>query len=167
MPTFESTDHVSEEMASAMLSDPDIGFISIAEPSRDPKVNNRKVRLDDGWASVLRLWFHDIDCQRDGYTLFSPTQADELIRWLKKHENKLRGVMVHCAQGVSRSAAVARFIAKAYGLPFNENKGALFNRFVFNMLCLRWSALGFGEINNEIYVPSSVAHDLATLRFTE
>ena len=136
------------------------GFISVVDPPRWVEVGYgepREAKLDKKWGDILRLWVHDIDKPWQNYILFSEDDADRIINWLKKHEDELKGILVHCAMGISRSAAIARFIAKVYGLDFDEREGIQFNRHIFNTLCKRWKTLGHGEITEELYLASSKA----------
>jgi len=160
MPTFTFTKHMSEERACRMRGNSFTGFISVVDPPRygaaDPEAP-RKAKLDGKWGDILRLWVHDIDKPWQNYVLFSDDDADRIIHWLKKHENEFKGIIVHCAMGISRSAAIARFIAKVYDLPFDEREGMQFNRHVFNTLCKRWQELGYGEVQESIYLASTGA----------
>jgi len=126
---INSTRHYSEWDLCALSGKSNIGVVSITEPDRFVS------DLDESkWASVLRLYFHDIDRKWQNYALFTIEQADQIIDWLQEHEESLEGVYVHCAAGISRSAAVAKFISDVYGLFFDHRKGALFNRHVYRVL---------------------------------
>lgn len=94
------------------------------------------------WGSVLRLQFSDID--RADVPIYNPVlfnnqMADQIFAWLERYASTLEGVVVHCAAGVSRSAAVAKFIAERYGLPFDEARASLYNRWVHRVLWDRWT----------------------------
>ena len=109
---------------------PDWAVISITEQGAD------LARLQGGWGAVLRQEFHDIDAIKpdEPYVLFSEAQAQEIVRFVNTAEDKgLVGVLVHCKAGISRSAAVAKWIAGRYGLFFPENYG-LYNKYVFKLL---------------------------------
>lgn len=99
------------------------------------------------YVDVCWLFFDDID--RLPYSgkstgMFTKAQAKELIRFLDKHfETKdFERVLVHCYAGISRSQAVALFIAKYYlkdqdlfeGLYHQEGKITGGNRFVYGLL---------------------------------
>jgi len=75
----------------------------------------------DGWQlqgcqkNVLRLIFDDIQEQlEERFQLFSQDQAIAIIQWLKTIPNDSL-VIVHCEGGVSRSAAVVRFMMDYMG----------------------------------------------------
>lgn len=128
------TRHYSEYDLTHLTGKATAGVISITEPGR-------VVPLDeDLWACVLRLYFHDIVPQQATrqHTLFSAAQADQIISWLTEHEDELSGVYVHCAAGISRSAAVAKFIADVYGLFFDYKRGKDYNGHVYDTLMARY-----------------------------
>lgn len=76
--------------------------------------------------------------------MFTKKQAKELIQFLDNHfeAKDFERVLVHCYAGVSRSQAVALFIAKYYlknqdlfeGLYHQEGKVTGGNHFVYNLL---------------------------------
>lgn len=103
--------------------------ISISEPDAPPAA------LQEGWHSILRLDFHDIDIQQEPYVMFTPDQAIQIIEFTKMIEgcNEVEGILVHCRAGISRSAAVAKWIAERYGLPFPETY-MLYNKHVYKVL---------------------------------
>ena len=102
--------------------------ISISEPDYYP------ANLQEGWHSVLRLEFHDVDAAFGEYTVFSESNAKSIIEFARKaHEGACEGIMVHCKAGISRSAAVAKWIAERYELPFNHGY-MLYNKLIYRML---------------------------------
>jgi predicted protein tyrosine phosphatase len=119
---------VSRKIAEDMMPVPDVGMISLTDPG------SRLAALRKGWGAVLRLRFHDIDKQWQNYVLMSVDQARELLEWLEKHEEQLDGIVVHCEQGISRSAAVAKFLRERYGLPVNEPDVRFHNKLVYKLL---------------------------------
>ena len=129
---IEAVRHYCEYDLCQLSGKSTIGVISITEPDRFVK------ELDeDRWAFVLRLYFHDLDKPWQNYVLFTSEQANEVIDWLQAHADDLNAVYVHCAAGISRSAAVAKFIADVYDCFFDELKGGLFNRHVYRVLLER------------------------------
>lgn len=91
--------------------------------------------LKNGWHSVLRLEFDDIDTPEEPYILFSDTQANQVIDFVQavRDSYEVEGILVHCQAGISRSAAVAKWIAERYKLPFNEQY-MLYNKHVYRTL---------------------------------
>jgi predicted protein tyrosine phosphatase len=90
--------------------------------------------LQEGWAHILRLAFDDIDIHEEPYILFSEQQARNVIKFAAMcHSEGIEGILVHCAAGISRSAAIAKWIADRYQLPFNDNY-MLYNKHVHTTL---------------------------------
>lgn len=88
------------------------------------------------WKDILRLEFHDSEpSATDLYRVyFNEAHAVEVIKFLEKHANtEVKNVIVHCDAGVSRSAAISKFAALTYGLPFDE-RYRQYNKFVFSTL---------------------------------
>lgn len=71
---------------------------------------------------------------KDDESNFSPSLAREVIRFVK--ENSEKYFVIHCFAGVSRSAAVARWIELHLGtqLPSNLQNYCLYNKHIFDTL---------------------------------
>ena len=131
---------MSKATAAKCLPVPGRAFISIVEPKEErPSF--------EGWEHVLRLTFHDTDAHANGgqtwavnplpegnYTSFSIAHADEIIKFLDNLPDDIVEVFVHCHAGISRSTAVARFIADKYYLKNFDYRYSLYNRRVYSML---------------------------------
>jgi predicted protein tyrosine phosphatase len=111
-----------------MIPLPDVGMISLTDPG------SRLATLRKGWGAVLKLRFHDIDKQWQNYVMMSVDQARELLEWVEKNEEKLTGIVVHCEAGISRSAAVAKFLQERHGLPVDESDVRFHNKHVYKLL---------------------------------
>ena len=98
----------------------------------------RRVPLEKGWAYTLRLCFDDIEGPRPGRKLFSEEDADKVIDFLDKVEEKVDHVVVHCTHSLSRSPAIARYISQRYDLSNGFDNHRTFNRHVFKALFVRW-----------------------------
>lgn len=96
--------------------------------------------LQSGWHSVLRLEFDDIDVDerfvpRDPYILFNPDHAEQIVKFVAQCDrDEVDTLVVHCQGGISRSAAVAKWVARAYGLEFPSDYTKE-NRYVYETLC--------------------------------
>jgi len=66
--------------------------------------------------------------------LFTREQARQIIDFVKKcHMCRCEGILVHCKAGISRSAAVAKWIAERHKLDFPADY-SLFNQHVYATL---------------------------------
>ena len=103
--------------------------ISISDPFHYPAM------LKSGWHDVLRLEFHDIEEESKPRILFSVQDAHSIVVFVDQvNACECDGILVHCKAGISRSAAIAKWIAKKYHLPFNHNYSQ-YNRHMYTTLC--------------------------------
>lgn len=80
-----------------------------------------EAKLLDGWFAIHRTAFDDIDHHDGEYVLFNAFHALSIIQFLERcNEEKIEGILVHCKAGISRSAAVAKWIAEQHGLTFPQ-----------------------------------------------
>ena len=119
-------------------------LISIVEPGETR-------RLSPHWKNRVDLDFHDMDAdafngqnwsvaESEGrvvvdWVRFNETHAVKIIKFVTALETR-RGhfeLIVHCHAGISRSAAVAKFVAELYDLHFPENY-ELYNKRVYQTL---------------------------------
>lgn len=90
--------------------------ISIRDPDKPPA----NVARQPGLRDVLYLAFDDYE-HTPGIRLppevqlMTQAQALEIRRFIERHETGLATVVVHCEQGISRSAAVAAALCLAFG----------------------------------------------------
>ena len=80
---------------------------------------------------VLTLYFDDFEEPESGVRLMNEEQAEQIIAFLKAHQN-VDTMLIHCFAGRSRSAAVGKFAAELYGLP--EPECPYYNSWVYGML---------------------------------
>jgi predicted protein tyrosine phosphatase len=95
-----------------------------------------RAQLESGFFDVLFLEFHDLEMVLEGepYISFSDEHAKKIKVFVQRAEvNGVEEIIVHCKAGVSRSAAVAKWIAKYYNLAFPE-KYNFYNKYVFKIL---------------------------------
>lgn len=107
---------------------PDWAIISIGEPNIE---NNLPL---SGWSAVHRVDVWDVE-REDKFQTISNEQANDIVAFVKAQaENpKINGVFVNCKAGVSRSAAVARWICETYDIPFNQQNNTE-NRLVYQRI---------------------------------
>jgi len=110
----------------------DFAMISIGEPAAsegDPVIQ-------DGWHDVLRLSFHDVVPSQnpdDAYTLMTAEDAGKIVAFVRHVAPNVEGIIVHCRAGISRSAAVVKWIAQEYKIPFNKHYRK-YNDFVWRLM---------------------------------
>jgi len=104
------------------------GIISITSPDIRP------ASLKPGWRSILRISFNDAEEHEPGAVLFSETHARSILSWLDRYEDRLDHVIVYCYAGVSRSAAVARFIADRYVIADFDRDYDFYNKRILRIL---------------------------------
>lgn len=108
---------------------------------------------------VIRLKFHDADRGSGKSVVFDGTAPEELIyfeddlvtsliEFIERNLN-VDIMMVHCEGGISRSAAVAKFILDlpAVDLPVTRSlmdNYELYNRHIYTTLRNRYFGLGYG-----------------------
>lgn len=125
---------IPREIAEAL---PDNGelMISISHPG---DIDNPDCwpRLDH-WGHIIRLLFDDIEPPACGMQLFT---IDDARRLIDKIDASHSDTIVHCAAGMSRSAAVAKWLAdhRGYELwmhPDGIGTDAYYNKHVYKTLC--------------------------------
>ena len=113
----------------------DFALISIGEPAASEGDPN----IQDGWHDVLRLSFHDIlpitPDPDSAYTMMQDEDAKAIVDFVRNVAPNVDGIIVHCKAGISRSAAVAKWICGEYKIPFNA-KYSKYNEFIYRMILL-------------------------------
>jgi protein-tyrosine phosphatase len=113
----------------------DFAVISLGEPD----AAEGAPKIQDGWRDVLRLSFHDITPDtldvEGAYTLMSDADAQAIVAFVKKVAPEVEGIIVHCRAGISRSAAVAKWICSEYQIPFNRHYDR-YNDYVYRLMVL-------------------------------
>jgi hypothetical protein len=105
---------------------------------------------DDTWKAVLRLEYDDRDpglmnaADVKHYRLFNEDDAVKILKFLKQHQDDTLHAICHCEAGISRSAAVAKFIARIYNLDFPPSYD-VYNRHVFSTLLRVYGTSLYGE----------------------
>lgn len=85
----------------------DCVIISINCPGETTKIFNNKNILD-----ICTLQFDDIEEQIDDLVLMTNEQAKKIKIFIDKYKDKVNNIVIHCAAGISRSAAVGCVIAR-------------------------------------------------------
>ena len=104
--------------------------------------------VDGAWADVLKLKFDDKDpghmskAEAEQWIMFDDAMADQIIDFVDRNADRCNVFPVHCEAGISRSAAVAKFISVRFNLSFPESY-MLYNKHVFSTLIRRWNQRNF------------------------
>ena len=72
------------------------------------------------------------------WILFDDSMADQVLDFIERNADRCTVFPVHCEAGISRSAAVAKFISVRFNLQFPESY-SLYNKHVFSTLLRRWN----------------------------
>ena len=106
--------------------------ISIVDPT-----SAKKPKINDKWQKSLRLEFYDYDTEDDSG--FGKKEAKEICEFVDQiSQMQLDYIIVHCYAGISRSAAVAKFISIICNLRFPEHY-ILHNKYIFTTLLKYWN----------------------------
>jgi hypothetical protein len=108
-----------------------------------------KTRLHHGWYASYHSCFDDADPAKpfDGpKTLMNAVHADEIVAFVESVAPHVEIMFVNCMGGISRSAAVALWIAERFDLPFDRDY-TLYNHHVYGLMCE--AGLRFENRNHE------------------
>ncbi|MRR50380.1 MAG: hypothetical protein EG825_05615 [Rhodocyclaceae bacterium] len=128
---------VSREAAENLLFHPDAAVISVTDPGK------RLASLAVWFRQVLRLSFYDAVPGDDFIPVpvpgcFDHRMARQIIDFIDRLHTAPAALklVVHCEQGISRSAAIALFAAAYSGAPLQNHAGAHgANPWVLEQLC--------------------------------
>lgn len=128
---INSTKFVSRVIAEITPGQNSMAMISITEPFTAFGI----AKLKDGWHSVLRLEFHDIEIPvfDAPYVMMTMEDAHAIIDFVHQVSPNVESIVVHCRAGISRSAAVSKWIAETYQLPFDHDYQH-YNKHVYQLL---------------------------------
>jgi hypothetical protein len=128
---------VSRGEAQELSPPPGSAIVSIISSAEGPAM------LQEGWQSVLRIKFDDVDSPCQDLVAFSPLHGLDLFEYLRQlsANDNINGLVVHCTMGISRSAAVALFASELLGWPCYKGSREVttltwphYNRHVYRML---------------------------------
>ncbi|HEY0562972.1 MAG TPA: hypothetical protein VGD04_06570 [Methylophilus sp.] len=109
--------------------------ISIIEPG------HKQVKLGKGWSHTLHMVFHDLDPERyadltdseESQNFMTIEQATMIVKFVRGLPDDTEGIVVQCLAGVSRSAAIAKWIAGQYRIPFSKHYDK-YNKHVYKLM---------------------------------
>jgi len=107
----------------------------------------QEVALQKGWKNILKIEFDDV-LNEDVIILdgmgkktkvipFNQKMAKKVLDTLDNIGDNINTIMIHCEAGISRSAAVARFVSERFNEPIlfpKDHKKDFPNIFVYNLL---------------------------------
>lgn len=119
---IRSVDFISQMEAEALPGAPlqaDVAMISIATPGEQPP------QLPH-FLQHLSLAFHDVEDIKEPWIAFNDEHAKAILEFVARihSQEKAWRCIVHCKAGISRSAAVALYVAEATGCQFLRRKEA-------------------------------------------
>lgn len=118
----------SQESACSRPAWSNWAVISITDSGADA------ARLQLGWQQILRLSFDDIDHDDGEYFLINSIQAQLILEFVQFcNDEKAEGILVHCKKGISRSAAVAKWICQKHELSFPVDYDE-YNKHIYSVL---------------------------------
>jgi predicted protein tyrosine phosphatase len=95
-----------------------------------------EAKIKQGWYALHRSNFHDVDPAKrcdEPHILMNEKHAIEIVDYVFAVTPHIDGMLVHCKGGISRSAAVAKWIAETFNLPF-DHQYSLYNKHVYRRL---------------------------------
>lgn len=131
---IRTVNFISRRKAESLPARNDRALISITEPDSTPA----QLACDEN--RILRLVFHDVVPGGEGaerWTLFDASHAGQVIHFVRRLHADPEDVdlVIHCHAGISRSAALALFVAADTGCAFpNKPFAGLANRHVLSTL---------------------------------
>lgn len=117
-----SVDFIAQLEAEVLPGAPlqsDVALISIATPGeRPPRLPHFLERLS--------LEFHDVEDDQEPWIVFNDEHAKAILEFIARIHTQEKGwrCIVHCKAGISRSAAVAIYVAEATGCQFSRRQDA-------------------------------------------
>lgn len=143
--TITDIQFYSKDTAESLPGNPSVGIISITNPidAGPHRSGGVPAKLDpDDWGALLRLEFDDVTASikyKFGYyQLMTEEQAREILNWLETETADLDTIYVHCEAGISRSAAVAKFLGEIYSLEVDYDDVRFANDHVYRLLTQEW-----------------------------
>lgn len=124
---YQKIEFTSRALISFKEPEPDAIVISIANST----MSNAFVK--NGFKDVLFLKFDSNSNSSKTEKRFNQTQAEQILSFVRQHEQDAQTIYVNCIYGESRSAAVAQYLANYYKIEIKQ-KTNLKSIWVFNML---------------------------------
>lgn len=93
-------------------------------------------KLIGDWHDSHHCYFHDVDPAKpcdEPHVLMNAGHADQIFDFVESVAPNVDVIVVNCKAGISRSAAISKWIAERYDLPFNHGYQH-YNQHVYSLL---------------------------------
>ena len=92
-------------------------------------------RLKEGWGARIDLDFCDVNekAKEEGTVCFDIEMARKLAEWVKNLPQSINHIVVHCFQGMSRSAAIAKVLLEKQGQDIPDIYEPYYNKLVYKL----------------------------------
>lgn len=120
---------MSQEAAEELVPTPNMAIISIRDPGKT-------VNLHPYWGHILTITFNDIResvPEFPDWIMFTPEMAERIEKFCDHLPSSVTELVVHCRAGISRSAAVAKYLSIRYKYDFPKDYD-WFNPSVYDIL---------------------------------
>jgi predicted protein tyrosine phosphatase len=125
--SYKEVKFMSQWDAESLKGQDDTIVISIRDSGLVP------ARISKEFRDVLFLEFDNTDVMSDRFIRFSLKPALVLMEFVSKHEGQATRIVINCMSGKSRSAAVAKYLAKRYGITLTQSHEE-YSDWVFHVL---------------------------------
>ena len=96
-----------------------------------------ETKLKPGFYAVHRAYFHDVDPASnktdEPHILMNKGHAEDIVAFVESVAPHIDVLWVNCQGGISRSAAVAKWVAERFNLPFDHDYAA-YNKHVYRLM---------------------------------
>jgi predicted protein tyrosine phosphatase len=86
------------------------------------------------WIFQLLMQFDDVTAPAKGVTAFTKADANRLKSFIKGLPQSVDTIIVHCEAGISRSAAVAKWLNELYKTNDFPIMYMAYNKYIYNIL---------------------------------
>ena len=149
---------LSEDEALSLVPKPNSILIAIREFNKNSSKSTAPLKYQSGYDNIHTFFFFDY-CKyrgkptwsqsliRDGWVLFDKKIAADIIKFVEAN-NSAQHIYIHCAAGISRSAAVAKFFSDIWDIPLTEIPKH-YNKTIYGILMETGYKLGY--VPNALY----------------
>jgi hypothetical protein len=110
-----------------------VALVSMVSPYGFGGAEVTKPVLENFWSHVHYAVFDDVDHHTTYYQIISWKDATNIVNFIDSVKNEVDAIWCHCEAGISRSAAVSKFIADTNNAYFPESY-SFYNKYVYDIL---------------------------------